>query len=324
MRVSVIINTVDRAASLRTALESLRRQNYPDFEVIVINCPSTDATSEVLAEYRSFIRAGSIDARNLAISRNVGVEMARGDLIAFTDDDAVADEDWLADAVAGFDSDDVAGVCGFIYDHTGYNFQYRFSLVDRLSRGIHNIFTPIGEQFCYPGVTVFPSLIGCNAIFRRSAVLEVGGFDEEYEYYLEETDLCLRLIEAGYVLKQLPNAFIYHRNLASYIRQTNRVVTNVFPSIKVQCGEAGWKREEVIDALNVALIVGGSIVIPHLRRAFARMREIPGLEPGTHSSFPRAPRIRLFDKYHADAVLFFSRPRSKCTTVPRSDSTLDF
>ena len=45
------------------------------------------------------------------------------------------------------------------------------------------------------------------------------------------------------------------------------------------CGEEGWKREEVIDALNVALIVGGSIVIPHVRRAFARMREIEGLKP---------------------------------------------
>jgi len=42
----------------------------------------------------------------------------------------------------------------------------------------------------------------------------------------------------------------------------------------VRCGEEGWKREEVIDALNVALIVGGSITIPHVRRAFARMREI--------------------------------------------------
>ena len=46
----------------------------------------------------------------------------------------------------------------------------------------------------------------------------------------------------------------------------------------VQCGEAGWKREEVIDALDVALIVGGSIVIPHLRRAFGHMGEIPGLQ----------------------------------------------
>jgi ribonuclease HI len=46
----------------------------------------------------------------------------------------------------------------------------------------------------------------------------------------------------------------------------------------VRCEEAGWKREEVIDALDVALVVGGTIVIPHLRRAFARMREIPALK----------------------------------------------
>jgi ribonuclease HI len=51
----------------------------------------------------------------------------------------------------------------------------------------------------------------------------------------------------------------------------------------VQCGEAGWTREEVVDALNVALIVGGSIVIPHLRRAFARMREIPALRQARSS-----------------------------------------
>jgi ribonuclease HI len=47
----------------------------------------------------------------------------------------------------------------------------------------------------------------------------------------------------------------------------------------VRCGDVGWKREEVIDALNVALIVGGSVVIPHVRRAFVRMREIDGLKP---------------------------------------------
>jgi ribonuclease HI len=47
----------------------------------------------------------------------------------------------------------------------------------------------------------------------------------------------------------------------------------------VRCAEEGWKREEVIDALNVALVVGGSITIPHVRRAFARMREISSLKP---------------------------------------------
>jgi len=47
----------------------------------------------------------------------------------------------------------------------------------------------------------------------------------------------------------------------------------------VRCGEVGWRRAEVIDALNVALVVGGSITIPHVRRAFAGMREIQGLQP---------------------------------------------
>ena len=47
----------------------------------------------------------------------------------------------------------------------------------------------------------------------------------------------------------------------------------------VRAAEEGWSREEVIDALHVALVVGGSITIPHLRRAFGRMREIDGLRP---------------------------------------------
>jgi len=47
----------------------------------------------------------------------------------------------------------------------------------------------------------------------------------------------------------------------------------------VRCAEEGWKRQEVIDALNVALVVGGSITIPHVRRAFARMSEIAELKP---------------------------------------------
>src|SRR6476620_6792590 len=51
----------------------------------------------------------------------------------------------------------------------------------------------------------------------------------------------------------------------------------------VRSAEEGWSRDEVIDALNVALVVGGSITIPHVRRAFARMREIHALQPGPKS-----------------------------------------
>ncbi len=231
LSVSVIINTYNRAASLDIALQSLRRLNYPHFEVVVINGPSTDNTFEVLDAHRTHVRVGTCSDRNLSVSRNVGIEMARGDLVAFIDDDAVPDENWLDDAVAAFDSDEVAAVGGLVYDHTGYNLQYRYNLCNRLGTAHWNFPVP-GDQFCYPGCVQFPYVPGGNSFFRRSAVLEVGAFDEEYDYYLDETDVCLRLIDAGYRLKHLSAAYIYHRSLPSHIRSATRVVTNWRPIIK--------------------------------------------------------------------------------------------
>lgn len=232
LTVSVVINTFNRCDSLATTLDSLRHQNYPHFEVVVVNGPSTDGTAALLKSRRDDLRVGTCAERNLSVSRNVGIAMAAGDLVAFIDDDGVPDENWLADAVSAFDRDEIAGVGGFVYDHTGYRWQYRYSFADRLGRGIFNIAKPMDEEFCYPGTSIYPYLQGTNAIFRRSALLEVGGFDEEYDYYLDETDLCLRLIDAGFLLRQLPNSFVYHRFLPSHIRQSNRVVTQLRPIIK--------------------------------------------------------------------------------------------
>jgi len=222
--VSVVINTYNRASSLATTLRSLRRLNYPRFEVIVVNGPSTDNTMELLKSHADSIRVGTCAERNLSISRNVGIEMARGNLVAFLDDDAVPAESWLSDAVDAFDCDEVGGVGGFVYDHTGYNLQYRYSVSNRLGTARWNV-PSASDEFCYPGCLEFPYLQGTNAVFRRDALLEIGGFDEEFDYYLDETDVCLRLVDAGYLLKQLSNAFVYHRFLPSHIRSENRVVT---------------------------------------------------------------------------------------------------
>lgn len=224
-RVSVVINTYNRAASLDLALRSLRRLNYPHFEVIVVNGPSTDNTVDALKKWSSSIRAGTCADRNLSVSRNVGIEMARGDLVAFIDDDAVADENWLNDAVTGFDSDEVAATGGAVFNHTGYDAQYRYNTADRLGNAYFDRKSPATE-FCYPGCSRFSYVPGGNSVFRRKCLLEVGAFDEEFDYYLDETDVCLRLVDAGYVLKQLPNAFVYHRNLPSHARNAKRVVTD--------------------------------------------------------------------------------------------------
>ena len=229
--VSVVINTYNRAASLHNTLQAMLRQNYPNFETIVVNGPSADHTLDILKSHSSEIRAGSCSERNLSISRNVGIEMARGDFVAFIDDDAVPDEDWLIDAVAAFDADEVAGVGGFVYDHTGYELQYSYTLCDRMGNAYHNIAVSMPE-FCYPGCYRYPALLGTNSIFRRSALLEISGFDEQFDYFLDETDVNLRLIDAGGLLKQIPNAFVYHRSLPSHIRNKERVNTNYLPIIR--------------------------------------------------------------------------------------------
>src|ERR1700730_5817370 len=230
-RVSAVINTYNRAASLHNTLQAMLRQNYPNFEVIVVNGPSTDHTLGILKAHASGIRVGSCSERNLSISRNVGIEMARGDFVAFIDDDAVPDEDWLVDAIAAFDADEVAGVGGFVYDHTGYELQYSYTLCDRMGNAYHNI--PISmPEFCYPGCYRYPALLGTNSVFRRSALLEIDGFDEQFDYFLDETDVNLRLVDAGYLLKQIPNAFVYHRYLPSHIRNEARVNTNYVPILR--------------------------------------------------------------------------------------------
>jgi glycosyltransferase involved in cell wall biosynthesis len=230
-RVSVVVNTYNRAPSLHQTLQAMRRQNYSNFEVIVVNGPSTDETLEVLRGHAAEIRVGRCAQRNLSISRNVGIEMAGGAFVAFIDDDAVPDEDWLVDAIASFESDEVAGVGGFVFDHTGYELQYSYTVCDRMGNAYHNL-TMSMPDFCYPGCHRYPALLGTNSIFRRSALLEISGFDEQFDYFLDETDVNVRLIDAGYVLKQIPRAFVYHRYLPSHIRNEKRVNTNYAPMIR--------------------------------------------------------------------------------------------
>jgi len=257
-RVSVVVNTYNRAASLHQTLQALRRQNYLNFEVIVVNGPSTDDTVEVLRRHAAGIRVGSCAQRNLSISRNVGIHMARGEFVAFIDDDAVPDENWLVDAIAAFDSDEIAGVGGFVFDHTGYELQYSYTVCDRMGNAFHNVTVPMPE-FCYPGCHRFPALLGTNSIFRRSALLEIGGFDEQFDYFLDETDVNVRLIDAGYVLKQIPRAFVYHRYLPSHIRNEKRVNTNYAPMIRNRI-YFSLKNASLVDGHSADLLKDWSIL----------------------------------------------------------------
>jgi glycosyltransferase involved in cell wall biosynthesis/GT2 family glycosyltransferase len=229
----VVINTYNRAPSLRHTLHALRYQTHDAFEVIAVNGPSTDDTEAVLAEFAD-VRVALCPEVHLCKSRNVGVAEAAGDLVAFIDDDALPEPTWLEELVAAYDSDKVGGAGGVTYDHTGFHFQYRHSFCDRLGNTRFDLKPPFA-RYTTPGADPFVYLQGTNASFRRRCLVEIGGFDEEIEYYMDEVDVCRRVIDLGHELRPLDGAAVHHKYLASHRRNHKKVVFDPFPNVKNHC-----------------------------------------------------------------------------------------
>ncbi len=119
--------------------------------------------------------------RNLSVSRNIGIRAAAGDLVAFIDDDALPEPEWLTQALPAFDDPEVAGAGGIVFDHTGLRLQYRYSATDRLCR-------PVLERArvrppLLPGDVPVPVPARHEPDLPARPLLEAGGFDENIFFY---------------------------------------------------------------------------------------------------------------------------------------------
>src|SRR5687767_8493508 len=217
MSVSVVIPTYNRIASLLDVLDALRRQTFRDFEVIVVEGPSTDGTADRLAALDGVIRRVDNPERNLSRSRNLGVAAAAGELVAFLDDDALPEPRWLEELVAPLADERVAGAGGLVLDHTGVRVQWRHLVVSRAGEHDFDQLPPL-DRFVGPGADPFLYVAGGNCAFRRAALVAIDGFDEEIEYNFDEAEACLRLLDAGWELRSLETAVVHHGNLPSHQR----------------------------------------------------------------------------------------------------------
>jgi hypothetical protein len=227
MRATVVINTYNRAASLPTTLQALKYQTFEEFEVVVINGPSTDDTTTVLARWAEGIRIVECPEPRLSTSRNLGIAAACGDVVAFIDDDAIPEPDWLARIVATYDSGAVGAVGGYVYDETGFAFQWRYATCDRLGR-VRSTATAPDSTFTAPGADRFLYAQGTNCSFRRDALVRAGGFDEALEHYYDDAEISMQIIDLGYELKILPQALVHHKSLGNRTRDQARVVVSPF------------------------------------------------------------------------------------------------
>lgn len=264
--VSVIVNTVDRVEALGNLLRGLTQVRYPDFEVIVVAGPSQDATDELLEEWADRVRVERCPIRNLSVSRNIGVRAAATDFVAFIDDDAVPEPAWLTELMAGFDSDEVAAVGGWVYDHTGHSFQCTHTGADRLGNARPDHPEPL-DDLCVPGAWRFPYAPGGNGVYRRETLMAVGGFDEEFEYYLEETDLCLRLIDHGWVVRQVDGGAIHHKFLSSSRRSVDRVLRDRYAVVK---NKVYFSIVNAADDVPITQVMSDNVAFAEIHRADAK------------------------------------------------------
>lgn len=220
-KVSIIINTYNRAKHLKNLLEELENQTYPYFEIVVVNGPSNDETTVVLSKYINKIKILNCPEANLSMSRNIGIENAAGDYVAFMDDDALpCDKDWVKNFIFFIikNHDKKIGAIGGPVKHKNTeHYEFKNGATSDYGFQIFREEELVNHQL--DGKRWVQGVPGGNNIVLKKALYEIGGFDERFIYYLDETDMCIRLSRNGYIISNNPTNYIRHFKAPSAIRK---------------------------------------------------------------------------------------------------------
>jgi GT2 family glycosyltransferase len=208
-RISVVVCSYNGSRTIRDTLEGLKKVHYPDFEVIVVDDGSTDSTASIAAEYDvQLIRTPN---RGLSSARNTGWLAATGEIVAYTDDDAYPDPDWLTYLAEGFRSGEYVGIGGPNIAPPGDGL---------IAACVAN--SPGGPVHVLLSDTEAEHIPGCNMAFLRSALEAVDGFDVRFRVAGDDVDICWRLQERGWKLGFSPAAQVWHHrrnSVKTYWRQ---------------------------------------------------------------------------------------------------------
>lgn len=224
---SVVIVSRGRPDALLRCLKAVEQLFFTAFEVVVVADPAgigalaANGLSETL-------KAIEFDQANISAARNLGLAAAAGDIVAFIDDDAVPEPTWLGYLVAAFADPEVAAAGGFVRGRNGITFQSTAQWVDRT--GAHGPIDLADDR----AVVLAPDhnraikTEGTNCAFRRDMLLAMGGFDPAFRFYMDETDLNMRLAKAGHKTAIVPLAQVHHGFAASARRQASRMPKTLF------------------------------------------------------------------------------------------------
>jgi GT2 family glycosyltransferase len=214
VRVSVIIVNWNGRTHLGPCLESLARQSFRDFEVIVVDNGSCDGSVEFLRGEHPWVQVVTLpENRGFATGNNAGFAVAGGEYIVTLNNDTVADPEWLAELVTAADSSEDVGmvasrICAINAPDTIDSLGVRVCR-DGMSRGAHRRQSFASLQLAITEEILMPS--ACAALYKRSMLVETGFFADEFFAYCEDTDLGLRGRWAGWRALLATRAIVGHK-----------------------------------------------------------------------------------------------------------------
>ncbi|WP_298858822.1 glycosyltransferase family 2 protein [uncultured Sulfitobacter sp.] len=225
--VSVIVVSRGRPDALLRCLTAVAQLQYRAFEVVVVACPAGIAVTETL-DILPDIKCIAFDEANISAARNLGLIHAAGEIVAFIDDDSVPEPQWLRHLVAPAMRSDVVAMGGFVRGRNGISFQYKARTLDAHG-GAHEVeIDPLQATVLVPPKGRAIKTEGTNMAFRRDVLMDIGGFDPALRFYLDETDLNMRLARAGHATALVPLAQVHHGFAASATRRDDRVPRDLF------------------------------------------------------------------------------------------------
>ena len=208
-RVSVVVCAYNAGDTLDDCLDSLGRLHYPDFEVIVVNDGSSDATGDIARRYP--VRLIEVPNGGLSAARNIGLSAATGEIVAYTDADVRVDRDWLTYLVQPFLTSDVVGSGGPNIVPPDDPF-----VAQCVARA------PGGPTHVLLDDRIAEHVPGCNMAFRREALLAIDGFNPVYLRAGDDVDICWRLQAKKQRIGFSPSALVWHHHrpsIKAYWRQ---------------------------------------------------------------------------------------------------------
>jgi O-antigen biosynthesis protein len=208
-RISVVVCSYNGSRTIRDCFEGLTRLDYPDYEVIVVDDGSKDNTASIAREYD--FRLISTENRGLSNARNTGLEAATGEIVAYIDDDAYPDPQWLKYLAATFLSSSWAAVGGpnLAPANDGW-------IADCVANA------PGGPVPVLLSDLEAEHIAGCNMAFRQDRLKAISGFDPRFHTAGDDVDVCWRIQQRGWKLGYSPSALVWHHrrnSLRIYHRQ---------------------------------------------------------------------------------------------------------